>query len=77
MAKYIAVYKCPLCGAAVQYGNPRQVPYDMLPDLCLQVVKNQRFIGTMLYEAPMHIPHKCSDGSCGMAHFAGFMKIQG
>lgn len=27
-----------------------------------------------LYEASMQIPHKCKDGNCGIAYFAGFRK---
>ena len=72
MKNYHATYKCPLCGTLILYGEARPVPYDKLPELCAKVVKNQQFIGTMLYQAPMHIPHKCADGSCGMAYFAGF-----
>lgn len=77
MWNYYAAYKCPLCGAVCSFGEPKPVPYDKLPELCARVVKNQRLIGTTLYEAPMHIPHHCDDGSCGMAVFAGFKKIGG
>ena len=73
--KYIAVYKCPLCGRLLQYGEPHDVPYNDLPGLCARVALNQRFIGNAaLYQAPMHVPCKCPDGSCGMAAFAGFKR---
>lgn len=73
MNKYFAAYKCQLCGATLKYKESTQIPYDTLPELCAQVVKQQQFIGNpYLYTAPMQIPHKCKDGSCGMAYFAGF-----
>lgn len=76
MPKYVPLYRCQMCGAVMLHGNPTEVPYDKIPELIAQVVKNQRFIGTALYQAPMHIPHKCADGSGGLAAFAGFKKIQ-
>lgn len=72
---YVAFYKCPLCGRFLKYGEPKEVPYEALPDLCAQVIKNQQFLGTVFYQAPMHIPCKCPDGSCGMATFAGFKAV--
>ena len=73
--KYSAIYKCSLCGQLIKYGQPHDVPYADLPKLLGKVVKNQRFAGNpYLHEAPMNIPHKCTDGSGGMAYFAGFMK---
>lgn len=75
MAKYCAVYKCLLCGALIPFGNSCEIPYNRLPDVLAGVVKNQRFAGNQyLYQVPMQIPHKCPDGSGGMAHFAGFKK---
>ena len=76
MAKYAARYKCQLCGQLINYGNAVEMDYNQIPDVLSQVVKNQRFIGTSLYQAPMHIPHKCSDGSGGLACFCGLKKIQ-
>ena len=76
MPKYITMYRCQLCGQVVPYGSPTEVPPEKLPELLAQVVKNQRFIGTSLYIAPQHLPHKCSDGSGGMATFIGFKKLQ-
>lgn len=75
MAKYYATYKCPLCGTLIYYGEPSEVPYDKLPELLGKVINNQRFQGhPILHQAPMHIPHKCKDGSAGLAQFAGFRK---
>ena len=73
--KYSAIYKCPLCGQLIRYGQPHEVPYDELPRLLGKVVQNQLFAGNpVLHEAPMHIPHKCKDGSAGLSYFAGFLK---
>ena len=50
-----------------------EIPYDELPILLGNVIRNQKFAGNpYLYQAPMHIPHKCRDGSVGLAQFAGF-----
>lgn len=74
---YIAVYKCPLCGELQRYGNPAEIPYNELPVLCAQVVNNQQFAGNpYLYKAPMYLPHKCSNGNCGMSYFAGFVEYK-
>ena len=73
MAKYYAAYKCPLCGALLQYGDAQSIPYDALPDLLGKVVRNQQFAGNpYLHKDPMQVPHKCPDGSAGLAYFAGF-----
>ena len=76
MYTYYAAYKCPLCGATIRYGEPKEIPYEALPSLCGQVIKNQTFINNpALYTAPMQLPHTCNDGSCGMAYFAGFKRL--
>ena len=75
MGKYVALYKCPLCEAKLTPGSPTEVPPDKLPSLLAHVVTQQQFLGSQLYNAPMHIPHKCKDGSAGLAYFAGFVKI--
>ena len=77
MAYYHAVYKCQLCGRLLLYGKAQDVPYEQLPELCREVVFNQMFMSNPdLYQAPMQIPHRCSDGNCGMAYFAGFRKVR-
>jgi len=75
--KYIAVYKCQLCGALIQYGEPQEISrecYEALPELCARVINNQLFAGNpYLHTVPMQIPHiQCKNGGCGMAYFAGF-----
>lgn len=75
MPKYVTTYRCQLCGQILHPGNPTEVPPDQIPKLLARVVSNQKFLGTQLYTAPMHIPHKCADGSGGLAAFVGFKKI--
>ena len=76
MGKYIAVYKCPLCGQMLKYGEPQEVHYNDLPKFLGMFVNNQLFAGNpYLNNAPMHIPCKCKDGSAGLAAFAGFLKV--
>ena len=77
MNKYYASYKCPLCGKLMIYGEPHEIAYNDLPKLAGMVVKNQMFMGNpALYQAPMHVPCKCPDGSCGLAAFAGFSIVK-
>lgn len=76
MAKYEVRYRCQMCGQEFRQGNPTEVPDDHIPRLLARVVTNQQFIGTPLYQAPQYIPHKCPDGSGGLAAFIGFKKIQ-
>ena len=75
MSKYYAVYKCQLCGTPLGYGEAKEIPYDKLPELLGKVIQSQQFANNpYLQTAPMHIPHKCKDGSAGLAYFAGFRK---
>jgi len=75
---YDICYKCMLCGRLLVLDNPQNIPYDSLPELCGKIIKNQQFIcNPILHQAPLQIPCKCKDGNCGMAYFAGMIKIQG
>lgn len=77
MPRYKAVYKCPLCGALISNGKIQDVNYNDLPKLLGKVIQNQEFAGNpYLYEAPMYIPCKCSNGDAGLAAFAGFMQVK-
>lgn len=77
MSKYYAVYKCAICNCLMRTtDNPIEIPKEELPTLLAKVIRNQSFIGNpYLYEAPMHIPHNCSNGDFGLAQFAGFKKM--
>ena len=76
MAKYEVRYRCQMCGKEFRQGTQTEVPYAQLPMLLAQVVTNQQFIGTKLFNAPQFIPHQCPDGSGGLAAFIGFKRIQ-
>ena len=71
--KYRILYKCPMCNTCIKSDKDRNIDQDILPELLAKVWKNQLFAGNpYLYEAPMYIPHKCSNGSAGLAQFIGF-----
>ena len=73
--KYWAVYKCPLCGKLSRLGDSVEIPYDKLPELLGQIMKNQLFAGNpYLHKAPLYIPCKCNNGNAGLAQFAGFVQ---
>lgn len=73
MGKYYATYKCPLCGAFVRQGNSVETQQNKLPEILSMVVRNQMMQGhPVLYQAPMHVAHMCTDGNVGLAVFSGF-----
>lgn len=75
--KYFPLYKCAMCGALLRYGNATEIPYEDLPKVLGDVIKNQCFMGNpYLYQAPMHIPHRCPNGNGGLAYFAGLMEAK-
>lgn len=77
MGKYFAIYKCPMCLKEFKITeSPVEMDENMLPELLAKVVRNQQFLGSQLYQAPLHIPHKCGNGDGGMAQLIGFRKIQ-
>lgn len=74
MGKYQAAYKCPLCGKLI-VGELTDVPEEKLPELLGKYVKSQYFSSNPYIETPPpYVPHKCADGSAGLAPFAGFIK---
>lgn len=76
MGKYYAIYKCPMCSREIIISdNATEMNENDIPELLARVVKNQQFIGSQLYQAPMHLPHKCGNGDGGLASFIGFRKV--
>ena len=74
MAKYRAAYKCPLCGKLI-VGELTDVPEEKLPELLGAYVKSQYFSSNPYIETPFpYVPHKCADGSVGLAPFVGFRR---
>ena len=78
MAKYEARYRCQLCGREMKplKGKQTEVSEDLIPKLLDQIIIGQYHFDTELFITPMYQPHKCSDGSGGLAAFIGFKKIQ-
>lgn len=77
MAKYRAVYKCPLCGTTLICGDPQEIPYEALPKLLGRFQSLQRFVSNPYLDIPSaYVPCTCPDGSCGLAAFAGFRKVR-
>jgi len=73
---YDVVYRCLLCDKKIRLGRELDVPESELPVFLGKIIKNQLFAGnTYLHQAPMQIPHRCDDGSAGMAWFAGLVKL--
>lgn len=77
MSRYVATYRCPLCGTHLKYGDAVECPEQMLAEILAKVVRNQQFIGSGMYVAPLYIPHKCSNGNAGLAQFVGLTKEGG
>lgn len=71
--KVMSIYKCQLCGQLLRYGNAADLEYDQMPEVVGKFIARQRFSNTVLAPDPMYIPHKCRNGSCGIAMFAGIM----
>lgn len=77
MGKYYAVYQCPMCSTKLRITDKNfEMDDEKMPELLAKVVRNQQFLGTNLYEAPIYIPHKCQNGDRGLARFIGFKKVK-
>lgn len=78
MAKYYAVYKCFLCNKTFRITDKVVgINENDIPELLGRFVAHQQFASNpYLYDAPMHVPHKCGNGDGGLAQFAGFKKVQ-
>lgn len=76
--KYFAAYKCQLCGKVVMYGEPAELPDDNAAHQLVQqfigIQKNQS--NPFVKKPPMYVPHRCKDGSAGIAMFSGFAKVK-
>ncbi len=72
--RVMSVYKCQLCGQLLRYGNTAEMEHEKMPEVVGKFISRyQTFAGSALSPAPMYIPHKCGNGNCGMAIFAGLM----
>lgn len=78
MGKYIALYKCLMCGEMQRLRQEADGQPEDIEALLAKTMLYQDTFGTRsdLCQVKPRIPHKCKDGSQGVAHFAGFKKIQ-
>ena len=76
MSKYFATYKCQMCGAVIKYGESADLEPQKIHQLVDRVVKmNQYFAENQSpQQAQMYLPHRCKDGSGGLALFVGFKR---
>lgn len=78
MGKYIALYKCQMCGEMQRLQQSVEGQPEAIEELLAKAMFRQDTFGTRsdLCQVKPRIPHKCKDGSWGVSHFAGFKKIQ-
>lgn len=76
MAKYQTLYKCSLCGTYLRYGEPTEMNEEQATGVIAKVLRDQQFIGSQFYRAPMLVPHRCSNGDMGAAYFSGLRKVE-
>ena len=78
MAKYIAMYKCQMCGEMQRLRQEANAQPEDIEALLGKTMYLQDTLGSRsdLVQVQERIPHKCKDGSLGVSIFAGFKKIQ-
>lgn len=73
--KVFAAYKCSLCGKIIRHGETRYIGKESLSKLCSDSLKKRMFRSeSTVLKSPLTIVHKCSNGSAGVAYFAGYVK---
>lgn len=78
MPKYIAMYKCQMCGEMQRLRQEANCQPEDIEALLGKTMRLQDTFGSRSDLCQVHprIPHKCKDGSLGVSLFAGFKKIQ-
>lgn len=78
MPKYIAMYKCQMCGEMQRLRQEANGQPEDIEALLDKTMYLQNHLGSRsdLVQVQERIPHKCKDGSLGVSLFAGFKKIQ-
>ena len=78
MPKYIAMYKCQMCGEMQRLRQEANGQPEDIVELLAKTMYLQDNLGSRsdLVQVQERIPHKCKDGSLGVSLFAGFKKIQ-
>ena len=76
MPKYTPIYRCLMCNDAVHIAAPVEVNREEVEEL-LHIIKRQVHFESRpdLCKVPSRIQHNCKLGSLGIAHFAGFLKV--
>lgn len=74
---YNAIYECQLCKERFRVNQEAfEADPNTLPNMIMGVIHNQQLAGNpYLYQAPMYVPHNCSNGDTGVAMFIGFRKV--
>lgn len=72
--KYRLTYVCPLCGCNCVYESQ-----ETDQETCLQWLAKRMRLNDLnadrFNDYPMYVPHKCTDGSVGIARLSGFKKV--
>lgn len=78
MSKYMAMYKCQMCGEMQRLRETVPGSIEDIERLLAKTFVYQDNFGTRpdLNQLRERIPHRCKDGSLGVSVFAGFKKIQ-
>lgn len=78
MPKYIAMYKCQMCGEMQRLRQEANGQPEDIEALLAKTMYLQDHLGSRsdLVQVQERTPHKCKDGSLGVSLFAGFKKIQ-
>jgi len=78
MPKYTPIYRCLLCNDAVQIAAPVEANREDVEKLLEKIISRQVHFESHpdLCQVPSRIQHNCKLGSLGVAHFAGFLKVE-
>lgn len=77
MNKYMAEYRCLACNCIITSTHNVEMDADTAKKVISKCVANQQLLGINFMEkVPMTFIHNCSDGSIGIANFAGFKKVR-
>ena len=78
MSKYMALYKCQLCGEIQRIRQTVEGSTEDIEHLLAKTIIFQKEFGSRpdLVQLQEKIPHRCKDGSLGVSLFVGYKKAQ-
>lgn len=78
MSRYMALYKCQMCGEMQRLRETVVGSNEDIEGLLAKTFSFQDNFGTRpdLNQLRERLPHRCKDGSLGVSVFAGFKKIE-